>query len=811
AYVTATLVRRAKDLEPGSAGRAFGAVPIAVDRVANRLQPAIAAPQEVRPESPVTIDLQTRPGAIVTVAAVDEGILQLIAQKTPQPFEFFYRKLALSVDSYDSFSVLLPEVKPEGSKAKGGGEGAEGLSQYVRTEGIRRTEPVAFWSGPVTADAAGKARLSFKIPEFQGALRIMAVAIDGRRFGSSEQLMRVRTPVAVLPTFPRVLSFGETLQVPVTVRNDTGRPGTFQVVLTAEGPAKLDGGTQSVQLANAKDTTVYFAVKSGESAGDVRFVASASGNGESGRSTAYVPVRADLFPIATEQAGAIQDETLKLKVDDDGLREGTIVRTVRIGPVPLVQFTGKLSDLLHYPYGCAEQTVSTVFPLIYLGDLAKDLEPDLFDPKKGRGDPAQLVQEGVRRLATMQIFNGGFALWPGGQQIHPWASVYVAHFLVEARRAGHPVDDFLYDGALKWIAGDAVKKSAYGQEELQRTTYELYVLARAGRADLGTMDYLRDKQMKSMKTDSRALLAGAYAAVGNKQAAGDLLANLAEIEKINRQTGGNFNSEIRNRAITLLALLDAQPASPRIPVLVDRLARDARDVDTWNTQESGFAFVALGQFWKRQADRPPYSGTVYVGSRKLGAITNKTATFRNIRGTDPIRIEMAQGTKAGSAYYSVITRAIPTDDAFKPESAGLEVERTVLTRDGKEADLSNVEQGDLLSVKTRVRSVSGPLLNVAIVSLLPSGLEVENPRLETTEQLPWVNDANLRAVHQDLRDDRFLLFTDLPANSWQTFYTLVRAVAPGSFRLPPVHAEAMYNPALRGTSARGTIEVKVRK
>jgi uncharacterized protein YfaS (alpha-2-macroglobulin family) len=108
--------------------------------------------------------------------------------------------------------------------------------------------------------------------------------------------------------------------------------------------------------------------------------------------------------------------------------------------------------------------------------------------------------------------------------------------------------------------------------------------------------------------------------------------------------------------------------------------------------------------------------------------------------------------------------------------------------------------------------VSRPIwVNVAIVSLLASGVEVENPRLETTEQLPWVNDANLRAVHQDLRDDRFLLFTDLPANSWQTFYTLVRAVAPGTFRLPPVHAEAMYNPAIRGTSAKGEVTVKVRQ
>ena len=129
----------------------------------------------MRPGRELPITVKTAPNAVVTVAAVDEGILQLIAQKTPEPFDFFYRKLALGVTSYDTFSLLLPELK---SLTPGGGEGAEGMGQYVRTEGIRRVQPVAFWSGPLTADKEGNARVSFKVPEFQGALRIMAVAID---------------------------------------------------------------------------------------------------------------------------------------------------------------------------------------------------------------------------------------------------------------------------------------------------------------------------------------------------------------------------------------------------------------------------------------------------------------------------------------------------------------------------------------------------------------------------------------------------------------------------------------------------------
>ena len=110
----------------------------------------------------------------------------------------------------------------------------------------------------------------------------------------------------------------------------------------------------------------------------------------------------------------------------------------------------------------------------------------------------------------------------------------------------------------------------------------------------------------------------------------------------------------------------------------------------------------------------------------------------------------------------------------------MEIQREFLDRDGKAIDLNSVRQGDLVAIKTKVRSTSGEIHNVVVVNLLPSGLEVENPRLSSTEQLPWVTDANFQPRYMDLRDDRILLFADLPADSWQTYYTLVRAVAPGS-------------------------------
>jgi len=90
---------------------------------------------------------------------------------------------------------------------------------------------------------------------------------------------------------------------------------------------------------------------------------------------------------------------------------------------------------------------------------------------------------------------------------------------------------------------------------------------------------------------------------------------------------------------------------------------------------------------------------------------------------------------------------------------------------------------------------------------LPGGLEVENPRLSTTESLPWIQSI-VTPQHADIRDDRVLFFVDLAAGSKLAFYTVARAITPGEFRLPPAQAEAMYAPAYRATEALGKFRIR---
>lgn len=802
AYVTATVVRAAGDLQPGSVGRAFGALPLPVDRAANRMPVTVSHPEQVRPGNQIAIDVSAAPGAQLTVAAVDEGILQLIAQRTPDPFEFFYRRLALGVSSFDTFSLLFPEVLA--AQAVGGGALADAMSQFASSAGIRRVEPVALWSGVVRADGRGTARVTFDVPDFQGALRVVAVAYRDRRFGGAESSLVVRDPIVLLPTVPRFLSFEETVRLPVSVRNDTGRAGSIQVDLRAELPdAEPLVLGQSVDVPDGDERVVYFDLVTGATAGVADLQLTASGLGESTVASASIPMRPDLPARTAESVGPVTAGGAALPQPDvSELRPGA-TRTLRVSATPMVQLAGRLDYLVRYPYGCLEQVTSGAFPLVYLGELAASTAPDLF---AGTDGPAVMVQQAIGKLGTFQIFSGGFSLWPGSSDMDPWASVYATHFLVEARRAGFLVPDYLYDRALQFVRNEVRTQPDYVHDELQRIVYSLFVMARAATPDVGSMDFVRQQHSDALGAESRALLGAAYAALGNAPAANEMIAGVETVATVARQSGGNFNSPIRNRALVLLALLDAAPESAWVTEVARRLAREAAAADPWNTQESSFALLALGQYFAQESAATEISGRAFAGDRLLGAFDRAGASFPEVAGTEPLRIEMDPGYQGG-AFYSLRTRGVPTDAAYRAEQQGLQVRRTFLSRAGQPADLDNVSQGDLLVVRVQVRSTSGALENVVIESLLPAGLEIENARLASTETLPWVRDASFVADHVDLRDDRVLLFGSLPDGDWQTAYAVLRAVTPGTFRLPPVQVEAMYEPNLRASSERGSLTV----
>ncbi len=798
AYVSAVVVRGADSLRPGEAARAVGVAPLFVERQSGRLPLAVEAPAETRPETTLAVSVRAEPGSVLTVAAVDEGILQLVAQKTPDPFELFYTKRRLEVETLDIFSLLYPDLPVANAGPAGGDEFLNRLRQMVRTQGLTRVEPVSFWTGPVVVGPDGQARFEFALPQFNGALRIMAVAANGRRFGSTQATIRVRSPLMVLPTFPRFLAFGDQAQVPIALRNDTGSQGSFEMTLNAEGPAEPKTGAARLEIGQGAQELALFPLKALPEEGPLALDLQASGNGETASAKVELQVRSALPAIVREASGTLQNATTAF-APVEGLIPGASERELVIGAHPLIRYTGKLENLLGYPYGCLEQIVSKAFPLLYMEDLARELAPDILDG----GSAAAMVQSGISRAMAMQLPDGGFSLWPGGEA-HAWTSVYAAHFLLEASRAGYFVDKRSLDLALDFLTRMSLDQTE-GQRQLPRA-YAMFVLAQAGRPDLGGMDALR--RSEGLDAGARTLLGAAYAAVGQAGPAQELFdaKTAAGDDRFDPET---FDSALRQEALRLSVMLDSGAQAAEVDETARELARLLDATAMTSTQEQSWAFMALGKYLRQFRDGQPYSGRVLLDGAALAEFNEKSLLrLEELPGEGVLSIEMAPGFTPGQVRYSLATRGVEREDVYAPLAEGLEIRRESLTRQGE--NLSGpVRQGELLVLKVSLRSPAGPVANVAVQNLLPAGLEVENPRLETAERLAWMDEQNLTPAHQDLRDDRILFFTDLPeGGEWQTLFSLVRAVIPGEFRLPPAQAEAMYHPWIRARGELGTLQVE---
>jgi uncharacterized protein YfaS (alpha-2-macroglobulin family) len=140
-----------------------------------------------------------------------------------------------------------------------------------------------------------------------------------------------------------------------------------------------------------------------------------------------------------------------------------------------------------------------------------------------------------------------------------------------------------------------------------------------------------------------------------------------------------------------------------------------------------------------------------------------------------------------------------------PEQKGLFLSKSFVLSGGEVLDLGNPEtfkkpirlsQGEVVEVKITLEA-SRELGNVVIADLFPGGLELE--RTEPGER---------EGAHLEAREERVIIIPS-GAGKWRQSYSYVlRAVTPGEFLLPPITAEAMYEPEYRAILPTGILIVE---
>ncbi|GAB3245793.1 alpha-2-macroglobulin family protein [Larkinella harenae] len=815
-YVTATLIRPVDDSNLPLMV-AHGVAPVPVQNPDTKLPVAITAVAQSRSKTKQRIAIKTKPNAELTVAVVDEGILQLKNYQTPDIHGYFYQKRALEVNSHDLYSFLFPELTISGSSSFGG-DGYE-LGKRINPLSNGRVKLVALWSGVLKANGNGEASFDVAIPQFSGDLRVMAVAYKDKAFGSASKNMKVADPIVISTGASRFLSPGDELSLPVTISNTTRQPATVTASLKLNGALQMTGSTtQPLTIGPGQEARATFAVKAKNAIGAGNITVLVKGLKETFSESIDLTVRPVTSLLKTATSGVVTTNQSQIIDLTNAFMPGTVRSQLLVSRSPMVQLGKELSYLLGYPYGCMEQTISKAFPQLYFAELLKTVgKPGTYFVRSGENDlnPNYTVQAAIRRIESMQLADGGFSMWPGTPKEDGWSSAYAVHFLTEARRAGFEVNPSVYSKALDRLTtrtnNPALEEEIIYQETgnivrkivSRQNLYSLYTLSLSGQPNRSAMNYYKNTALRPndalLTADSRYLLAATFYLTGDTRSYEALLPKKFTNTTNRRQSGGSYASPIRNLALVLNTLLETDPDNLQIPGLARQLSRALNSSAYLNTQESVFAVLALGKIAKKAATSTAIA-TVLADGQPVGQFTGKPLTLTNGIANRKLTLK-AQGQ--GNLYWFAQTEGLSTTGRYTEEDAGLRVRREFLNRDG--LPVTSFKQNDLVVVRISLASDNGlPVNNVVITDMLPAGFEIENPRLTEPREMPWIKGASV-PDHFDVRDDRIHFFTAAAGTTPKIFYYLVRVVSKGRFALGPVSADAMYDGSLRSYSGGGTL------
>ncbi len=807
-YITATLIKPHTESDMPLTV-AHGYKPILVQELSRKIPVKIIAAKSARSRTKQKVTVKARPGCKVTLAAVDEGILQLTNYKTPDPYEFFYSKKALEVIAFDLYPLLLPEIK--NSVSFTGGDGYN-LTKRVNPLPNKRVKLVSSWSG-ITDANSGEITFNIEIPQFSGEIRLMAVAYKDENFGSAEEKLKVADPVVLSTSLPRFLSPGDTVLMPVTISNTTANNSSGKVVLNLTGNLKrVDNINESISLKPNGETTVTYKIVAGNNIGICKVSVSVNAMGEKFLEETDITIRPTTSLQKRVSNGNVEGGlTKKLSLSSNGFIPSTIKTKFVISRSPIIEFADQINYLIQYPYGCTEQTVSSAFPQLYYGDLA-----DMMNLKENNKAYANYnVQEAIRKIMMRQLYNGAITLWDGEGSENWWATVYSAHFLLEAKKAGFEVDGSAIDKILDYLKNRVKSRetiSYYYNRDQNRAiapkevAYSLFVLSLAGKPDIGTMNYYKQNQTL-LALDCKYLLSAAYAISGDKSKFWDMLPNSFSGEISVKQSGGSFYSDVRDEAVALYALMIADPGNKQVGVMAGHISSSFKTRKYLSTQERAFGMLALGKIARESAGNTS-TASIKVDGKIIGNCSGKTLVLDSklLSGTE---LQITTSGK-GKLYYFVQTEGISATGDFKEEDNFIKVRKHFFDRNGNMISGNTFKQNDLVIVRISIeKSYSNNIDNVVITDMLPAGFEIENPRIKEIPGMNWIKN-NDEPIHRDIRDDRINLFINLSQPFQTYYYYAVRAVSPGMFKMGPVMADAMYNGEMHSYNGAGIIRIMKR-
>ncbi|CAM3732057.1 hypothetical protein BS639_03990 [Rouxiella silvae] len=825
-YFSVLVLRPGDKKRQSTPKRAVGLLHLPLVTEGRKLNLQLAAPQKIRPNQMLTVKVKAAvegkavPHRInLLLSAVDAGVLSITQFKTPDPYEAFLGRKRYGVDQYDVYGHLI-EGKGRLASLSFGGDGDEDPLSRGGQKPVTEVTIVAQQAQPVVLDDNGEGEVQIPIPDFNGELRLMAQGWSDEDFGSAEAKVVVAAPVIVDLATPRFMANGDTAMMALDVTNLSGAAQTLRLDLKTSGLIQLggDAAQQSLGLAQGERKTLAIPVKAqqGFGAGQVSITLSGmqlpNEKLPDYQRSWSIGVR-PAFPALTRNFGTVLHAGEQWQLPPDAnqqLASDTLEGRLLLSSKPPLNLARYIAELLAYPYGCLEQTVSGLYPSLYISRAqlaAMGIKTSTDDARR------HSIDIGIDRLFSMQKENGGFGLWSKDSPEEYWLTAYATDFLLRASQQGYSVSTDGIDKANKRLQRylqdpNQIDIRYSTQPDSTRFAVQAYaglVLAAQQQAPLGALRQLYEKRSAAQSGLPLVQLGIALKMMGDmprSQAAINEGLNKTRPEK--NYWLEDYGSSLRDNALILSLLTENNLLPDARDKLLLSLSDNLNGQRWLSTQESNALFMA-GRSLINSAETP-WQVTLDGQTQPLSGTSAMTQVLKATQLQQPV---VLKNTGDAAVYTRFDITGYPLQ---APAESGnvLHIKRNYIGMDGNPLSLASLKSGDLVVVHLDVWA-DAHVPDALVVDLLPAGLELENQNLADSSASLGEAASGLTALmsdmqqadikHQEFRDDRYVAAVNVDGYRHVALLYLARAVTPGSYAVPAPQVESMYVPAWRATGA----------
>ncbi len=787
-YVHVTMLQSREDAGNDLPVRMYGVQPVLVQNPDARLEPVLSLPDVIRPQEEFSVKVREKKGRPMTytLAVVDEGLLDLTAFRTPDPYSAMYAREALGVKTWDLYDDVFGAFSGKFSPLAGIG-GDDEIVSGARKD--NRFNPVVRFYGPFELNRGEKVH-KIKLPMYVGSVRVMLVAGQDGSYGNAEKTVPVRSPLMLLPTLPRTIAAGDKVTLPVNVFAMEDDMKNVRVSVKAEGPVEIQGSaSEALDFARPGDAMARFALAATGGTGTAKITVSAECGSYRTSETISVAVVHPLPATTRTLAYLLAPGESKTVTFTPFVPDGENRAQITLSNFPSVDFNSLCYFASGYQYSCSEQLAARGMALIYS-------RPYLSEDNAERAD-AQIPLI-LQELYSRQLADGGIAYWPGMSYANEWATSMTGQFLAAAAERGFSVNKGVLS-SWKRFQKKCVSNYRHGEQYAQydlQQAYRLYVLALAGAADEGAMNRL--KSAPAMTPQACRRLAAAYAVCGKKNIAAQLISSCTADASEQASYTYTFGNSLRDKAMLLETEVLTDNLTAALP-LAREVAEQMSD-GLYGTQAAAFAALAFSRLAEKVG-----SSAIDVSVNGGSVRSTESSVCRDI---DPTCGTLSIKNEASDAVYAVfLLHGYPAvGESVSSRSSNISLSVRYTDVNGDVVDPANLRQGTDFYAEYLVTNLSASAANrsnLALTVKVPSGWEIFNERLYGAS-----SDQSGEYSYQDIRDDRVIWYFDLPVGTRKRMKLRLQAAYEGVYALPSAVCEDMYDSQTYACTASGAVRVQ---